>query len=518
MSGSLLTVTIFLPLVGLLAIAVVGRRAPDDVIRWIALLTALATFIESLVVLGRFDGSVAGFQMVQSADWVKSVGLQYLVGIDGISLWMVLLTTFLFPIAILASWKIEKDVRLYMGAMLALETAVLGSFLALDLLLFFVFFEAILVPMYLLIGGWGGERGVYAAVKFFLYTMAGSAFLLAATLFLYTQSAHFLGHGTFDLRQLTVVAGLLSTGAARWLFLAFFIAFAVKVPLFPLHTWLPDAHTEAPTAGSVLLAGVLLKVGTYGLIRFNLALFPDASKYFAVFVSVLAVIGIIYGAVCALIQTDIKRLVAYSSVSHLGFVVLGIFAFTEQAMTGGVLQMVNHGLATGALFLLVGMVYERTHTRELSKMGGLATAMPWLTGAFLFAVFASVGLPGLNSFIGEFLVIVGTFAVSHWFGSLAALAVILAAIYLLWSFQRMAYGPIHEEHRHLPDLSLREVAILVPVLSLLLVFGIYPKVLTDRIDPSARAAIAHVDPTGQPTSIRVPVGTTQAPTGQVTTP
>jgi NADH-quinone oxidoreductase subunit M len=518
MSGALLTVTIFLPLVGLVAIAVVGRRAPDDVIRWIALLTALATFIESLVILGRFDGSVAGFQMVQSATWVKSVGLQYLVGVDGISLWMVLLSTFLFPIAILASWKIEKNLRLYMGAMLALETAVLGSFLALDLLLFFVFFEAILVPMYLLIGGWGGERRVYAAVKFFLYTMAGSAFLLVATLILYSQSVHFLGHGTFDLRQLTVVAGLMSTGATRWLFLAFFVAFAVKVPLFPLHTWLPDAHTEAPTAGSVLLAGVLLKVGTYGLIRFNLALFPGASKYFAVFVSVLAVIGIIYGAVCALIQTDIKRLVAYSSVSHLGFVVLGIFAFTEQAMTGGVLQMVNHGLATGALFLLVGMVYERTHTRELGKMGGLASVTPWLTGAFLFAVFASVGLPGLNSFIGEFLIIVGTFAVSHWFGSLAALAVILAAIYLLWSYQRMAYGPIHEEHRHLPDLSLREVAVLVPVLSLLLVFGIYPKVLTDRIDPSAKAAIAHVDPVGQPTSVGLPVGGSAQAQGSGTTP
>ena len=251
----------------------------------------------------------------------------------------------------------------------------------------------------------------------------------------------------------------------------------------------------------MLLAGVLLKVGTYGLIRFNLALFPDASKYFATFVSILAVIGIVYGAVCALIQTDIKRLVAYSSVSHLGFVVLGIFAFTEQAVTGGVLQMVNHGLATGALFLLVGMVYERTHTRDLAKMGGLASVMPWLTGAFLFAVFASVGLPGLNSFVGEFLVIVGTFAVNHWFGSIAAIAVVLAAIYLLWSYQRMAFGPVRDEHRHLPDVSLREVAVLAPVLALLLVFGVYPKILTDRIDPSTEAVIAHVDPQGQTTDV-----------------
>ena len=297
---------------------------------------------------------------------------------------MVLLTTFLFPIAILASWKVEKDVRLYMGAMLVLETAVLGSFLALDLLLFFVFFEAMLVPMYLLIGGWGGERRDLRGREVLPLHDGGLGLPAGGDPGPVLAVGPFLGHGTFDLRQLTVVAGLLSTGAARWLFLAFFVAFAVKVPMFPLHTWLPDAHTEAPTAGSVLLAGVLLKVGAYGLIRFNLALFPEAARYFAVFVSVLAVIGIIYGADLALIQTDIKRLVAYSSVSHLGFVVLGIFAFTEQAMTGGVLQMVNHGLATGALFLLVGMVYERTHTRDLGKMGGLASVMPWLAGAFLF--------------------------------------------------------------------------------------------------------------------------------------
>ena len=290
------------------------------------------------------------------------------------------------------------------------------------------------------------------------------------------------------------MAASLPASTARWLFLAFFVAFAVKVPLFPLHTWLPDAHTEAPTAGSVLLAGVLLKVGAYGLIRFNLQLFPEASKYFATAVSILALIGIIYGAVVALIQTDIKRLVAYSSVSHLGFVVLGIFAFTNQGVTGGILQMVNHGLSTGALFLLVGMVYERTHTRDLGKMGGLAVVMPWLTGAFLFAVFSSVGLPGLNNFVGEFLVILGSFAVNQWFGALAAIAVVLAAIYLLWSYQRMAYGPIHEEHSLLPDVNLREVLVLAPVLALLLVFGVFPKLLTDRIDPTAQAVVAHVAP------------------------
>lgn len=501
MSEHLLTITILLPLLGLAALLIGGREVNDDLARAIALMATIGTFVVSLIVLGRFDGSSPEFQMVEQAVWVRSVDLKYIVGVDGISVWMVLLSTFLFPLAVLASWKIEKNVRLYMGAMLALETTVLGSFVALDLLLFFLFFEALLVPMYMLIGGWGGERRIYAAVKFFLYTMAGSAFLLLGILFLFGQASRTLGHGTFDLRELMDVANGLPAVTARWLFLAFFVAFAVKVPVFPLHTWLPDAHTEAPTAGSVLLAGVLLKVGAYGLIRFNLALFPESARYFATFVSILAVIGIIYGAVCALIQTDIKRLVAYSSVSHLGFVVLGIFAFTTQGVTGGVLQMVNHGLATGALFLLVGMVYERTHTRDLAKMGGLASVMPWLTGAFLFAVFAAVGLPGLNSFVGEFLVIVGTFGVSYWFGALASLAVILAAIYLLWSYQRMAFGPIHEEHRGLPDVSLREVAVLVPVLALLLVFGVAPSLVTDRIDPSTEAVIQRVQPAGQTTDV-----------------
>jgi NADH-quinone oxidoreductase subunit M len=493
----LLTITTFLPLVGVAVILVGGRALRDDATRAVALVVTIATFLVSLSVYGSFDPATPGFQLVERAEWVPAIGLGYVVGIDGVSLWLVLLTTFLFPIAVLASWRIDKDVRMFMVAMLALETAVVGSFLALDVLLFFVFFEAILVPMYLLIGGWGGERRIYAAVKFFLFTMAGSAFLLVAALFLWSRSAETLAERTFDLTALADVAAGLPVTTARWLFVAFFIAFAVKVPVFPLHTWLPDAHTEAPTAGSVLLAGVLLKVGTYGLIRYNLLLFPEAGRYFATAVSILAVIGILYGAVCALIQTDVKRLVAYSSVSHLGFVVLGLFAFTQQGVTGGVLHMVNHGLATGALFLLVGMVYERTHTRELDRMGGLAGVMPWLLGAFLFTVFASVGLPGLNGFVGEFLVISGTFAVSRWFGSLAALAVILAAIYLLWSYQRMAYGPVREEHRLLPDLQLREIVVLAPVLALLLVFGVYPKLLTDSIDPAAVRVIERVQPTGQ---------------------
>ena len=514
MTSHLLTLTMFLPLAGVAFLLAAGGSLDDASARGVALVTSLLTFLVSLAVLGKFDGALGGFQLVEQATWVRGAGLTYLVGVDGVGLWMVLLTTFLFPVSILASWKVDKDVRLYMIALLALETAVLGTFLALDLLLFFVFFEALLVPMYLIIGGWGGERRIYAAVKFFLFTMAGSAFLLVATLFLYARASHQLGAGTFDLRELGPVAASLPVATARWLFLAFFVAFAVKVPLFPLHTWLPDAHTEAPTAGSVLLAGVLLKVGTYGLIRFNLALFPEASKHFAVFVSVLALIGIVYGAVCALIQTDIKRLVAYSSVSHLGFVVLGVFAFTAQSVTGGVLQMVNHGLATGALFLLVGMVYERTHTRDLDRLGGLSSVMPWLTGMFLFAVLASIGLPGLNSFIGEFLVIVGTFAVNHWFGAIASVAVVLAAIYLLWSYQRMAYGPVHDEHRDLADVSLREVAVLVPVLALLLVFGVYPKLVTDRVDPTTKAVIAHVQP-AHPTDTTAPLSVAAGQPGSV---
>jgi NADH-quinone oxidoreductase subunit M len=499
----LLSFTTFLPLAGVAVLLVGGRSLRDDAARAVALAVTLATFLVSLAVFGRFDPHAPGFQLVEQTTWVESLGFGYLLGVDGISLWMVLLTTFLFPVSVLASWGIAKDVRLFMMAMLALETAVIGTFLALDLLLFFLFFEALLVPMYLLIGGWGGRRRIYAAVKFFLYTMAGSAFLLVAILFLFGEASDVLGRGTFDARELLRVADQVPVATARWLFLGFFVAFAVKVPLFPLHTWLPDAHTEAPTAGSVLLAGVLLKVGTYGLVRFNLALFPEASRHFADLVSILAVIGIVYGAVVALIQTDIKRLVAYSSVSHLGFVVLGVFAFTQQGVAGGVLQMVNHGLATGALFLLVGMVYERTHTRELDEMGGLATVMPWLTGAFLFAVFASVGLPGLNSFVGEFLVVVGTFAVNSWYGSAAVLAVILAPIYLLWSYQRMAFGPVREEHRRLPDVSLREVTVLVPVLALLLVLGVYPKLVTESVDPATEAVIARVEPQGQTTDVGI---------------
>jgi NADH-quinone oxidoreductase subunit M len=481
-----LTLVAFVPLAGAAVMTVLPSRATNLLRLW-ALVVTLAAFGLSLGMLGAYAGSHAGFQLVERHTWVRSLNFHYIVGIDGISLFMVLLTTFLMPVAVLVSWNIEKQVKYYMVAFLVLETAMIGCFVALDLLLFFLFFEALLFPMYLIIGGWGSERRVYAAVKFFLFTMAGSAFLFVAILFLYFRAGSALGQPTFDL---TVLQGLsLPTVTARWLFLAFFIAFAVKVPLFPLHTWLPDAHTEAPTAGSVVLAAVLLKVGAYGLIRFNLSLFPEASMYFKEFVSILALIGIVYGAIVALIQVDLKRLVAYSSVSHLGFVVLGTFAFTQQGMSGSVLQMVNHGLSTGALFLLVGMLYDRIHTRDLTKMGGLSSRVPIYSGVLLFVALSSVGLPGLNGFVGEFLILLGTFISNKVFAAVAVSGLVLAAIYLLWAYQRAMHGPPTEEHGAILDLSLREKALLVPLLLAILFIGLYPKPLLDRIEPASNQTI-----------------------------
>jgi NADH-quinone oxidoreductase subunit M len=489
-----LTLTVFAPLAGallMLALSAIPRRRPEfggsqrpeELWRWWGLLVSIGTFVLSLVVLAEFRGNVAGFQLVEEASWVGPLNLRYLLGVDGVSVFMVVLTAFLMPISILASWKVERQVVYFTAALLALETAMLGAFVALDLLLFFVFFEALLFPMYLVIGVWGSGRRIYAAVKFFLFTMAGSALLLVAILFLYFRSASVLGAATLDLRELEGLA--LAPATARWLFLAFFVAFAVKVPLFPLHTWLPDAHTEAPTAGSVLLAGVLLKVGAYGLIRFNLTLFPEASADLRSFVSVLAVIGIVYGAVVALIQTDLKRLVAYSSVSHLGFVVLGIFAGTVQGMTGGVIQMVSHGLSTGALFLLVGMLYERTHTRDLGRLGGLASRTPVFAGFFLLVALSSLGLPGLNGFVGEFLILLGTFDASRLLAVVGSLGVVLSAVYLLWAYQKAMHGEVRPGLEDIPDVSFREYAILVPVVAAIVAIGVFPKPFLERIEPSA---------------------------------
>ena len=496
---SWLTVITFAPLAAAVMVALIPSRYVD-LHRWFALGATVLTFLLSLGMLAAYE-TAPGFQLVDHATWVGPLNFQYVLGVDGISLWLVVLTTFLMPAAILVSWRLEHQVKYFMVSFLILETAMLGSFLALDLLLFFLFFEALLFPMYLIIGTWGSERRVYAAVKFFLFTMAGSAFLFVGILFLYFEAGSQLDQTTFVITELRNMEVPVAT--ARWLFLAFFVAFAVKVPLFPLHTWLPDAHTEAPTAGSLILAAVLLKIGAYGLVRFNLGLFPEASRYFSTFVSVLALIGIVYGAVVALIQTDVKRLVAYSSVSHLGFVVLGTFAFTLQGLSGGVLQMVNHGLSTGALFLLVGMLYERLHTRDLTRMGGLGVSVPVLAGVFLFVALSSIGLPGLNGFVGEFLILVGTFAVNKTYAAIAVTGVVLAAIYLLWAYQRAFHGAPaiaggagdqlptatagDGERRsvgRLLDLNLREHLILAPILAAILFIGVYPKPLLRTMEPS----------------------------------
>ncbi|MGB4786446.1 MAG: NADH-quinone oxidoreductase subunit M, partial [Candidatus Acidiferrum sp.] len=450
--GHLLSVLIFFPAAGALALMML-RRDDHKYIRYIALIVSAAEFFFSLLMLRFVRVGDAGYRLEEFAHWINQPPINYHLGVDGISLFLVILTTFLTPISVLASWKsIEHRVKEFFVMLLMLEVGVVGVFLSLDLFLFFLFWEVMLIPMALLIGIWGHERRVYAAVKFILYTMAGSIFMLVGIIWLYNAT------NTFDLPtiQNTLATGLLalSPRTEMLLFLAFFVAFAIKVPLFPLHTWLPDAHVEAPTAGSVMLAGVLLKMGTYGMIRFCLPLFPGASHRAARWVALLAIIGIIYGALVAMVQPNLKKLVAYSSVSHLGFVVLGIFAFHNISMQGAVYQMLAHGVSTGALFLLVGMLYDRRHTFEISEYGGLATPMPKLAAFFLFVALSSLGLPMLNGFVGEYLILLGTYQ-RHWqWASWAALGVILSACYLLWSYQRVFFGAITKEKiRALPDAS-----------------------------------------------------------------
>ncbi len=485
-----LTVLIFLPLVGI-PILLAWPSATATQAKAVALAAMVADFVVTLGGLGAFDPDRSGYQLVEHATWVKSIGLSYLVGVDGFSIWLVVLTAFMMPIALLASWGNEHRVRLHMALLLLLETVILGSFCALDVLLFFVFFEALLVPMFLVIGVWGSNRRVYASLKFFLFTMFGSAFMLVAILFLYFETGQQFGHASFDLRQMEQLA--LATTTQRWLFAAFFIGFAVKVPIFPLHTWLPDAHTEAPTSGSIVLAALLLKAGPYGLLRFNLDLFPEASRYFAQTISVLAVIGIVYGAIVAMMQTDVKRLVAYSSVSHMGFVILGIFTLTPEGMSGAVIQMVNHGLSTGLLFFCVGMLYERTHTRDMAEMGGMGDVTPWIAASFLVATLSSIGLPGLNNFVGEFLVILGAFGSNRVLGAIAVSGVVLAAIYMLWAYQRTFQGKAPERLRRLPDMLPREYAAVVPVLAVMLFIGLYPKVVLDRVNPTTAGVVRWVE-------------------------
>lgn len=421
-----------------------------------------------------FDGTASRMQFELSVPWINSFGINYHVGVDGISLLLVLLTTFLTPLAVLCSWQsIQARVKEFFVFMLVLETGMIGTFVALDFFLFYVFWEVMLIPMYFLIGVWGGERRIYAAIKFFLYTMVGSVLMLVAIISLYLLN----GSSTFDFVEILhhIQSGRLTIrpDLEHWLFLAFFFAFAIKVPLFPLHTWLPDAHVEAPTAGSVILAGVLLKMGTYGMVRFCLPLFPEATLTFAPYISILAIIGIVYGALVAMVQPDVKKLVAYSSVSHLGFVVLGIFSLNLQGMEGALIQMVNHGISTGALFLLVGMIYDRRHTRQISDFGGLATSLPVFSTFFMIVTLSSIGLPAMNGFVGEFLVLLGSFKMNSMYAAIAASGVIWSAVYMLWMYQRVIFGEIKDpRNREILDLNMREKAILVPIVLMIFWIGI----------------------------------------------
>ncbi len=445
------------------------------------------------VLFARFE-SAAGFQFVEQAALIERWGISWHLGIDGIALPLILLTTVLVPISIAASTSIAKSPQLFLAMVLLLEAGLIGVFSALDLIVFFVFFEAILIPMYFIIGIWGSENRIYAAIKFFLYTAFGSALMLAGIIALSVLQQQKTGFASFDYNELLTLE--IAPGTQAWLFAVFGIAFAIKVPMFPVHTWLPDAHVQAPTAGSVLLAGVMLKLGTYGFLRFNLPLFPDAAVKYAPVVATLAVIGIVYGAAVAIVQTDLKKLVAYSSVSHLGFIMLGIVAFTQSGLDGGVIQMVNHGITTGALFLLVGMLYERRHTKLIADFGGLQKTMPIFAGVFLFSTFASIGLPGLNGFVGEFLVLVGSYATRPVFAIIATAGVVLAAIYLLWAYERVFTGePDKPENVNVPDLNLRETLIFVPLIILILTLGLYPKVLLNRIEPSTAAIIDRIEAT-----------------------
>ena len=492
MTPGLLTAVTFVPTLGALALILVPRRL-GGVHRVAGLLVTLVVFALSVPLWTGFEGDSADFQFEEVARWLPSLGVSYHIGIDGISLLLVLLTTLLTPLALASAWHaIEDRTKEFVITLLLLETGMLGVFVSLDLFLFLVFWEAMLIPMYLIIGVWGGSNRVYAAVKFVLYTMVGSALMLVAILALYYQHGGATGIYTFDLP--TLARFVLPPGIGQDLmFLAFALAFAIKVPLFPFHTWLPDAHVEAPTAGSVILAGVLLKMGTYGFLRFCLPLFPDATYDFAPWIFALAVIGIIYGALVSTVQPDLKKLVAYSSVSHLGFVMLGLFTLNQQGLMGGVIQMVNHGLSTGALFLLVGMIYERRHTRLIADFGGLWAVIPAFSAVFLVVSLSSLGLPGLNGFVGEFLVLVGAFQVNPWLAAVAATGIIFAAVYLLWMYQRVVFGEVtHEENRRLTDLSVREWAVLVPLLVLIVWIGVFPSAFTGKTEATISALIAQV--------------------------
>jgi len=489
-SPYILTLVTFVPLVGALLLTVLPRRDRD--IRVIAFLVSLITFGLSIHLPVHFHRNLPGFQFEVDKQWISSPNIHYHMAIDGISMWLVVLTTFLTPLCVLISWKSVHDrVKEFFILLLILETALIGVFTSLDVFLFYFFWEATLIPMALLIGVFGHERKVYAAVKFFMYTMIASVFMLAAILWLYAHTAP----ASFDFVEIQrqIQAGKIPEfpAAAQWLFLGFFLAFAVKVPLFPFHTWLPDAHVEAPTAGSVLLAGVLLKMGTYGMLRFNLGLFPEQARHNAPWIMALALIGIIYGALVAMVQPNMKKLIAYSSVSHLGFVVLGVFSFTQSGLNGAMFVMLAHGISTGGLFMLAGILHERRHTYEIAEFGGLASPMPVYATSYLFIVLASVGLPLLNGFVGEFLVLNGAFQAKPIYGILGATGVIWSACYLLWMFQRVFYGKVtHPINNSMADMSGFEKAAVWPCAVAALVMGVAPILWLAAIDPAVQSALA----------------------------
>ncbi len=505
----LLSLLVLLPLVGGVAVLAIGRGR-EGFARHIALLASLVTFVISLIVWVRFDATSAAYQFVERYTWLPDFGISYHIGVDGISLLLVVLTTFLTPISLLCAWEsIETRVREFAFFMLALEAAMIGVFVSIDLFLFYLFWDAMLIPMYFLIGVWGYDRRIYAAVKFILYTMTGSVLMLIAIIWIAYHHQSVQGVPSFDLVDL--VALDIPAALQTWLFLAFAVAFAIKVPLFPFHTWLPDAHVEAPTAGSVILAGVLLKMGTYGLLRFAFPLFPEAAMTFAPYVAILAVVGIVYGALVAMVQPDMKKLVAYSSVSHLGFVVLGICALNINGVQGAMYQMLAHGISTGGLFLIVGMLSDRRHTRLISEYGGLKAVTPRLVTAFLLITLASIALPGMNGFVGEFLILLGSFSGrfdpdrARIYTAVAASGVILSAVYMLWMFQRVNYGPLtNDKNRGLRDLSLREWFVIAPICAMAIVMGVVPNVFLRPMEPAVRKTIEQVRPLSVP---RRPVNT-----------
>lgn len=491
MEDTILTLITFFPTIGVLLLLMVPKERHDS-IKAVSLIISFVTMLLSFMLWSMFDPMANGMQLEVNLPWIVSFGIHYHMGIDGISLVLIVMTTILSVLSILCSWRsITKGVKGFFISMLLLETGMLGVFCALDLFMFYVFWEVMLVPMYFLIGVWGGPRRIYAAIKFVLFTMFGSLLMLVAILYILFQYQAFSGEYSFDMMKLLSMP--IPYREQLWLFGAFALAFAIKVPLWPFHTWLPDAHVEAPTAGSVILAGVLLKMGTYGFLRICLPMFPDATMTYLPYISVLSLIAIIYGALVAMVQKDVKSLVAFSSVSHMGFVMLGIFALNFQGLQGAVLQMINHGISTGALFLLVGMIYERRHTRMISEFGGLAKVMPFFAAVFMIITLSSIGLPLTNGFVGEFLILLGVFKANSVYGIIAASGVILSACYMLWMYQRVIFGKVTKpENEKLNDLSWREKLIMVPLVLLVFGIGIYPQPLLERIEPAVKQVLQHV--------------------------